>query len=205
VVTERQAELLLGEGRHPDADRIEPERLEEGKSPAAARRATMLGRPIEHNQSEATESAKERSPWLAMDLTFRAQSMVQIAWALLDDETRLVLEPCPDIAWDKALMWLEESVAEIRWGSGGKHRRPVKDKLIVAVFRALRVQSREATTSRSCSGVDPRPAAGCQGERGATCPRTRCWNTSWRSAPATPSTSWRRPPPGSGGRGSRAR
>ncbi|MDH6627588.1 hypothetical protein M2271_005415 [Streptomyces sp. LBL] len=31
VVTERQAELLLGEGRHPDADRIERERLAEGK------------------------------------------------------------------------------------------------------------------------------------------------------------------------------
>ncbi|GGT70805.1 hypothetical protein GCM10010207_81290 [Streptomyces atratus] len=29
VVTERQAELLLGEGRYPDADRIERELLEE--------------------------------------------------------------------------------------------------------------------------------------------------------------------------------
>ncbi|MGW3782797.1 relaxase domain-containing protein [Streptomyces sp. NPDC005091] len=30
---------------------------------------------------------------------------------------------------------MEESVAQIRWGSGGKHRAPVKDGLIVAVFR----------------------------------------------------------------------
>lgn len=36
---------------------------------------------------------------------------------------------------DKTLKWLEESVAQIRWGSGGKHRAPVKDGLIVAVFR----------------------------------------------------------------------
>ncbi|WP_086706550.1 MobF family relaxase [Streptomyces antimycoticus] len=135
VVTERQAELLLGEGRHPDADRIEGERLEEGKSPAKARRATVLGRPIEHNKSPETEKAKERSPWLAMDLVFRAPSTAQIAWALGDDGIRRVLELCQDIARDKALAWLEDSVAEIRWGSGGKHRKPVKDGLIVAVFR----------------------------------------------------------------------
>ncbi|MFF7987026.1 MobF family relaxase [Streptomyces sp. NPDC007901] len=135
VVTERQAELLLGEGRHPDADRIEREHLQEGKSPAKARRATVLGRPIEHNKSPKTEKAKERSPWLAMDLTFRAPSTVHIAWALLDDVIRSVLELCQDIARDKALAWLEDSVAEIRWGSDGKHRKPVKDGLIVAVFR----------------------------------------------------------------------
>ncbi|WP_026179404.1 MobF family relaxase [Streptomyces hokutonensis] len=135
VVTERQAELLLGEGRHPDADRIERELLDAGRSPAKARRATVLGRPIEHNKSPRTENAKERSPWLAMDLTFRAPSTVQIAWALLDDRIRRVLELCQDIARDKTLAWMEESVAEIRWGSGGKHRRPVRDGLIVAVFR----------------------------------------------------------------------
>ncbi|WP_432040983.1 MobF family relaxase [Streptomyces chartreusis] len=135
VVTERQAELLLGEGRHPDADRIERELLAQGMSPAKARRATVLGRPIEHNQSPKTENAKERSPWLAMDLVFRAPSTAQIAWALMDDEHRLVLELCQDIARDKALASLEDSVAEIRWGSGGKHRKPVKDGLIVAVFR----------------------------------------------------------------------
>ncbi|MFF3934205.1 MobF family relaxase [Streptomyces hirsutus] len=135
VVTERQAELLLGEGRHPDADRIERERLEEGKSPAQARRATVLGRPIEHNKSKKTEKAKERSPWLAIDLVFRAPSAAQIAWALLGDEERLVLELCQAIARDKALAWLEESVAEIRGGSGGKRRAPIRDGLIVAVFR----------------------------------------------------------------------
>ncbi|MFD3484906.1 MobF family relaxase [Streptomyces sp. NPDC058665] len=135
VVTERQAELLLGEGRHPDADRIESELLAQGKSPAKARRATVLGRPIEHNQSPETEDAKERSPWLALDLVFRAPSTAQISWALMDDEHRLVLELCQDIARDKALAWLEDSVAQIRWGSGGKHRKPIRDGLIVAVFR----------------------------------------------------------------------
>ncbi|WP_443071953.1 MobF family relaxase [Streptomyces sp. NBC_01477] len=134
-VTERQAELLLGEGRHPDADRIEAELLAQGVSPGKARRATVLGRPVEHNRSPETEDAKERSPWLAMDLVFRAQSTAQVSWALMDDEHRGVLELCQDIARDRALGWLEESVAEIRWGSGGKHRAPVKDGLIFAVFR----------------------------------------------------------------------
>ncbi|WP_434098147.1 hypothetical protein [Streptomyces sparsogenes] len=31
----------------------------------------MLGRPIEHNRSPKTAKAKERTPWLAFDLTFR--------------------------------------------------------------------------------------------------------------------------------------
>lgn len=103
VVTEWQTELLLGEGRHPDADRVERERLAEGDDPAKARRATVLGRPIEHNQSPETEKAKERSPCLAMCLVFRAPSTAQIAWALGDDEHRMVLELCQDIARDKAL------------------------------------------------------------------------------------------------------
>lgn len=135
VVTERQAELLLGEGRHPDADRIERERLQAGDDPAKARRATVLGRPIEHNRSPKTEKAKERKPWLGMDLTFRPPPTAHIAWALTDDRRRLVLESCQDTAVGKTLKWLGESVAQIRWGSGGKHRKPVKDGLIVAVFR----------------------------------------------------------------------
>ncbi|GGT73888.1 hypothetical protein GCM10010207_84360 [Streptomyces atratus] len=95
----------------------------------------MLGRPIEHNKSPETEKAKERSPWLAMDLTFRAPPTAQIAWALGDDDHRLVLELCHDIARDKTLAWMEGSAAQIRWGSGGKHREPIRDGLIVAVFR----------------------------------------------------------------------
>lgn len=139
VVSERQAGLLLGEGGHPDADRIGAGLLALGVSPGKARRATVLGRPVEHNRSPATEDAKERSPWLAMDLVFRVPSTAQIAWALMDDGHQRVLELCQDIARDKTLAWLEDSVAQIRWGSGGKHRAPVR------VGRrgvpALRVQS----------------------------------------------------------------
>ncbi|MFF3967944.1 MobF family relaxase [Streptomyces griseorubiginosus] len=145
VVTERQAaELVLGEGRHPDADQIERERLEAGDDPVTARRTTVLGRPIEHNKSPKTEKAKERTPWLAMDLVFRAPSTAHIAWALGDDETRAVLELCQDIARDKTLAWFEDSVAEIRWGSGGKHRKPVQDGLIVAVFRHYESRAAES-------------------------------------------------------------
>ncbi|MYW09669.1 relaxase domain-containing protein [Streptomyces sp. SID2563] len=144
VVSERQAELLLGEGRHPDADRIERERLQAGDDPAKARRATVLGRPIEHNRSEKTEKAKERTPWLGMDLTFRPPPTAHIAWALMDDQHRLVLESCQDTAVDKTLKWLGESVAQIRWGSGGKHRAPVKDGLIVAVFRHYESRAAES-------------------------------------------------------------
>lgn len=144
VVGERQAELLLGEGRHPDADRIEGERLQAGDDAAKARRASVLGRPIEHNRSPKTEKAKERKPWLGMDLVFRPPSTAHIAWALTDGGTRLVLEACQDVARDKTLAWLEESVAQIRWGTGGKHRKPVRDGLIVAVFRHYESRAAES-------------------------------------------------------------
>lgn len=57
VVTERQAELLLGEGRHPDADQIERKLLEEGKSPAAPG-----GRPCWAGPSSATSGRRPRRP-----------------------------------------------------------------------------------------------------------------------------------------------
>ncbi|WP_189135310.1 MobF family relaxase [Wenjunlia tyrosinilytica] len=125
TVTERQAELLLGEGRHPDADRIERELQAAGADPAAVRRATVLARPIEHIDS----------PVLAVDLVFRAPPTAHALWALADDATRRVLEECHEIARDGTLARLEESVARVRWGSGGGHQAPVKDGLVVAVFR----------------------------------------------------------------------
>ncbi|MFE5096684.1 MobF family relaxase [Streptomyces sp. NPDC056638] len=144
VVTERQAELLLGEGRHPGADRIERDLLAEGKSPARARRATVLGRPIEHNRSPKTDKAKERIPWLGMHLVFRPPPTAHIAWALMGHEIRLVLELCQDIARDKTLAWMEHAVAQIRWKGGGKHRARVKDGLIVAVFRHYESRAAES-------------------------------------------------------------
>ncbi|MEE1751129.1 MobF family relaxase [Streptomyces sp. SP18CS02] len=144
VVSERQAELLLGEGRHPDADRIERELLAQGKSPAQARRATVLGRPIEHNQPAETDKAKKRTPWLAFDLVFRPPPTAHLAWALMDDRHRRVLELCDDVARDKTLAWLEESVAEIRWKAGGKQRARVKDGLLVAVFRHYESRATES-------------------------------------------------------------
>ncbi|MCM2388129.1 MobF family relaxase [Streptomyces albipurpureus] len=144
VVTERQAELLLGEGRHPDADRIERELVAQGESPVKARRATVLGRPVEHNRSPKTDKAKERKPWLAFDLTFRPPPTAHLAWALMDDRHRQVLELCDDIARDKTLAWLEESVAQIRSKASGKQRARVKDGLIVAVFRHYESRATES-------------------------------------------------------------
>ncbi|MEU6602893.1 MobF family relaxase [Streptomyces flaveolus] len=144
VVSERQAELLLGEGRHPDADRIERELLARGKGPAQARRATVLGRPIEHNRSPKTDKAKERIPWLGMHLVFRPPPTAHVAWALADYETRRVLELCQDIARDKTLAWMEDAVAQIRWKGGGKQRARIKDGLIVAVFRHYESRAAES-------------------------------------------------------------
>ncbi|WP_308296902.1 relaxase domain-containing protein [Streptomyces sp. ISL-44] len=127
------------------------------------------------NQSPETEKTKERKPWLAMDLVFRAPSTAHIAWALGDYETRLVLELCQDIARDKTLAWLEDAVAQIRWKSGGKQRKPIRDGLMVAVFRHYESRAAESkpscTTMRWCRSA---PGGRTRQGRGATCRRTRC-------------------------------
>ncbi|MER5466396.1 MobF family relaxase [Streptomyces sp. NPDC002668] len=124
VVTEQQAELLFGEGRHPDADRIERELLAAGETPAAARRATVLGRAV----------ADIISPVLALDLVFRPQATIVVLWALGDDRTRRIIERAHERAIARTIGWLEDAVAEIRWGSGGRYRAKAP-ALVVARFR----------------------------------------------------------------------
>ncbi|MFF0050851.1 MobF family relaxase [Streptomyces sp. NPDC005498] len=124
VVTERQAELLFSEGRHPDADRIEHELTATGETRAAARRATILGRAV----TDIT------SPVLALDLVFRPQATIVVLWALGDDRTRRIIERAHEQAITATFAWLEDAVAEIRWGSGGRHRAKVP-ALAVARFR----------------------------------------------------------------------
>ncbi|MFJ2918396.1 relaxase domain-containing protein [Streptomyces sp. NPDC087307] len=64
-VSERQLELLFGQGRHPDADRIERGLLDDGAAQATARLTTVLGQPIEEIE------ARKQTPLLALDFTFR--------------------------------------------------------------------------------------------------------------------------------------
>ncbi|MFI5775401.1 hypothetical protein ACIA74_44930 [Streptomyces sp. NPDC051658] len=61
VVTERQEELLFGEGRHPDADRIERKRLGDGADPETAWLDTVLGKPVEGVKK------RKQTPLLAVD------------------------------------------------------------------------------------------------------------------------------------------
>ncbi|MET8249687.1 MobF family relaxase [Streptomyces sp. NPDC005202] len=124
VVTGRQAELLCGGGRHPDADRIERELLHAGESQAVARRATVLGRPV----------ASVTSPLLALDLVFRPQASLVVLWALGDERTRRIIARAHERAIAATIAWLEDEVAEIRWGSGGRHRAKAP-ALVVARFR----------------------------------------------------------------------
>ncbi|WP_326827146.1 MobF family relaxase [Streptomyces sp. NBC_01751] len=124
MVTERQAELLFGEGRHPEADRIERDLAAAGETPAAARRATTLGRAVKDITS----------PVLALDLVFRPQATIIVLWALGDDRTRRIIERAHEQAITGTFAWLEDAVAEIRWGSGGRHRAKVP-ALLVARFR----------------------------------------------------------------------
>ncbi|MCF3180031.1 relaxase domain-containing protein [Streptomyces polychromogenes] len=126
-VSERQLELLFGEGRHPDADRIERHLLDDGADAATARRATVLGQPIEEIE------ARKQTPLLGLDFTFRPQASLHVLWALGDARTRRVIERAHARAVAQALRWLEDEVAETRWSSG--HGRAKTPALVVAAFR----------------------------------------------------------------------
>uniref|UniRef100_UPI003F498997 MobF family relaxase n=1 Tax=Streptomyces achromogenes TaxID=67255 RepID=UPI003F498997 len=126
-VSERQLELVFGQGRHPDADRIERGLLDDGADPATARRETVLGQPIEEIE------ARKQTPLLALDFTFRPQASLIVLWALGDNKTRRVIERAHERAIATALRWLEDEVAQTRWSSGRK--RAKAPALVVAAFR----------------------------------------------------------------------
>ncbi|PIB05107.1 hypothetical protein B1C81_30620 [Streptomyces sp. HG99] len=127
VVTERQLELMYGELRHPDADRMERKLLDDGASPETARLATVLGQPIEEIEQRG------QTPLLAVEFVFRAQASLIVLWALGDDHTRQVIERAHERAIATVLRWLEDEVAETRWSSG--RQRAKAPALVVAAFR----------------------------------------------------------------------
>ncbi|MEU3787482.1 MobF family relaxase [Streptomyces sp900129855] len=127
AVTERQMELVFGEGRHPDADRMERELLEDGEDPETARLATVLGQPLEEIEQ------RKQKPLIALDLVFRPQASLVVLWALGDARTRRVIERAHKRAITKTLRWLEDEVAQTRWSSG--RQRAKAPALVVAAFR----------------------------------------------------------------------
>ncbi|MFC9948505.1 MobF family relaxase [Streptomyces pratensis] len=115
-----------------------------GQDPGAGTAGDRAGQA--HRAQPLTEDRQGQGahPWLAFDLTFRPPPTAHVAWALMDDRHRRVLELCNGIARDKTLAWLEESVAEIRWKAGGKERDRVKDGLVVAVFQHYESRATES-------------------------------------------------------------
>ncbi|MEU6071939.1 MobF family relaxase [Streptomyces sp. NPDC047082] len=124
AVTERQAELLFGKGRHPNADQIEATLAQAGQNTETVGQAKLLGRPVAHIAR----------PLLAVALEFRASPTVHLLWALGDEQTRATIEDAQTIACDRTIAWIEDAVAQVRWGNGGRHRAAA-DGLVVAVFR----------------------------------------------------------------------
>ncbi|MFE7423934.1 relaxase domain-containing protein [Streptomyces sp. NPDC057545] len=109
VVTERQAELLFGQGRHPDADRIERELLDDGAAPETARSATVLGRPIEEIEK------RKQIPLVALD-----QTSLIVLRAPGEEKTRRVIERAHERAIATELRWPEDEATETWWASGYK-------------------------------------------------------------------------------------
>ncbi|MFE6727755.1 MobF family relaxase [Streptomyces californicus] len=126
-VTEAQLRNLFGErGRHPDADRIEADRLAHGASPKEAYRAGALGR---------------RVTVTGVDFVFRPQPSIYLLWAFGDEETRLVIEAAHEYAIVRALEWIEDEVAVIRYGTRGTYRVRPPGGLVAARFRHYEARS----------------------------------------------------------------
>ncbi|MFJ4745633.1 MobF family relaxase [Streptomyces sp. NPDC088775] len=126
-VSERQMELVFGQGRHPDADRIERELLDDGADPETARLATVLGQPVDEIER------RKATPLFALDFVFRPQASLVVLWALGDDHTRQVIERAHERAIETVLRWLEDEVAQTRWSSGRK--RAKAPALVVSRWR----------------------------------------------------------------------
>ncbi|MFJ1717107.1 MobF family relaxase [Streptomyces sp. NPDC088260] len=126
-VSERQMELVFGQGRHPDADRIERELLDDGADPETARLATVLGQPVDEIER------RKATPLFALDFVFRPQASLVVLWALGDDHTRQVIERAHERAIETVLRWLEDEVAQTRWSSGRK--RAKAPALVVSQWR----------------------------------------------------------------------
>lgn len=110
-------ELVFGQGRHPDADRIERELLDDGAAPETARLATVLGQPVEEIER------RKATPLYALDFVFRPQASLIVLWALGDDRTRRVIERAHERAIETVLRWLEDEVAQTRWSSSRKRAK----------------------------------------------------------------------------------
>jgi conjugative relaxase-like TrwC/TraI family protein len=126
-VIEAQLRNLFGErGRHPDADRIEAERLTAGDSPKKAFKAGALGR---------------RVTVTGVDFVFRPQPTIYLLWAFGDEETRLVIEAAHERAIEQVLEWIEDEVAVIRYGKDGIYRVRPPGGLVAARFRHYEARS----------------------------------------------------------------
>ncbi|MFG2324791.1 relaxase domain-containing protein [Streptomyces sp. NPDC048568] len=169
VVTERQAELLLGEGRHPDRARAPGA----GQDPGAGEAGDRAGQAHRAQPLAEDRQGQGGHPLAGLRPDVPAPPTAHIAWVLMDDRHRRVLELCNGIARDKTLAWLEDSVAEIRWKAGGKERDRVKDGLVVAVFQHYESRATDrvrcSTRTRSCRSA---PGGRTTGS-GETCRRTR--------------------------------
>lgn len=153
----------------------------------------MLDRPCEHNRSPKTDKAGERTPWLAFDLVFRPPPTVHLACALMDDRHRRVLELCDDVARDKTLVRLKESVAQVRSKAGGKQRARVKGGgLIVAVFRHYESRATESWPLLHAHAVLSVRARRPHDGKWDNLSADSCSPTSSPPTPSTPSCSWRR-------------
>lgn len=119
--------LMFGQGRHPDADRMERKLLDGGQDPETARLTTVLGQPIEEIEQ------RKQIPLLGLDFVFRPQASLVVLWALGDEHTRRVIERAHERAVAETLAWLEDEVAEVRWSSG--RQRAKAPALVVAAFR----------------------------------------------------------------------
>ncbi|OIK23693.1 hypothetical protein [Streptomyces malaysiense] len=112
----------------------------------------MLGRLIAYSKPPKTEKAEERTPWPAFDLMFRAPPVAHIAWALMRDEHRAVLELRQGIAQDKKLLVVAAVPGSL-----------VKIHRVTGLSRPALVSGRRQAAGGRRQGAGP--MVGCVGRR----------------------------------------
>ncbi|WP_078898094.1 MobF family relaxase [Streptomyces sp. CNQ-509] len=128
VATERELELLFGQGLYPRADAITAECLAADHSPAAVRQAVKLGYAVR----ERTGKGGSVTAW---DMVLRPPPSFHLLWALADDATRRILEDCHLLAGDDTLASLEERGLIVRSGRGSTVRRRARPGVAAVRFR----------------------------------------------------------------------
>lgn len=104
-------------------------------------------------------TSAERPPLPETAVTASRQPAIRLSWALCDGTVREVVEAAPERATAAVPAWIEDTVAVIRYGSGGERRVRPAHGVVAARFRHHRARSRTPLHDHVSSSFEAHRAA----------------------------------------------